>query len=291
MDCRIAALVSLALLLALALLAPARADTLEVIYPRPESAQDVRESYPLAVLRLALQHSGQAYALRPSAARMQQSRSLLELERGEALDVSWTVTSIEREARLRPVRFPIDRGLIGWRLLLIGRGRAGEFAALRDAAGLSAPLGGQGHDWPDLAILRSNGLRIAASPTYEGLFQMLARGHIDYFPRAISEVWGELDRRAELPIALEPALLLHYPSALYFFVHPRDQALADTLLRGLRAAQADGSLGLLFDAEYGEWIRRARLPERRLIELDNPQLPAETPVQDSELWFRPDDPP
>jgi hypothetical protein len=258
-----------------------------VVYPRSESTKDQRTAYPLTVLRLALERSGAVYELRQSEREMQQARSLRELGKGAQLDVVWTVTTVQREAELRPIRIPIDRGLIGWRLLLIRRGDAARFDVADPAPSLAAMQGVQGHDWPDLAVLRANGLRVASSPSYEGLFAMIARGRAAYFPRAVDEAQAELATHAELPLAIEPSLLLHYPSALYFFVHPDNRALAAALEAGLEQAVRDGSLKREFDGAYGALIASAELGRRRVLALANPNLPPATPLARSELWFEP----
>ncbi|KGI78857.1 hypothetical protein [Oleiagrimonas soli] len=260
---------------------------LRVIYPRAESQQDARQRYPLEVLRLALARSGVAYRLQPSRTAMQQARSLRMLASGHGLDVVWTVTTRERERRLRAIRIPIDRGLIGWRVLLVHRGDRARFARIDRVRQLAALRAGQGHDWPDLAILRANGLQVDASATYEGLFQMLARRHIDYFPRSIAEVDGELNSHAGLPIELEPHLLLHYPSALYFFVRPHNVALADAIRRGLERSLDDGSLLRLFHRTYDADLDRLDLARRTILELRNPDFPDDAPLQNTALWFHP----
>lgn len=258
-----------------------------VVHPRSESARDERVAYPLAVLELALARSGLPYRLRPAHAAMPQSRALRQLEAGDGLDVVWTVTDAAREARLRPVRFPVDRGLIGWRLLLVREGDASRFAAAARAGDLVPWRFGQGHDWPDLSILRGNGLRVESSPTYEGLFAMLARGRIDAFPRSLAEAPAELAARPHLGLALEPALLLHYPSALYFFVRQDDAELADAIATGLEAALAEGSLEALFQRYHGEAIAATAPGARRVIALANPGLPPGTPLDRPELWWSP----
>lgn len=274
--------------LLLAALTSARAkEPLRVIYPQSESSNDARPSYPTAVLRLALEHSGRTYRLQPSDASMQQSRSLLLLAEGEKLDVAWTVTNVQREAALRPVRFPIDFGLIGWRVFLVRRGDSERFSGIQSVIDLEPMVGGQGHDWPDVAVLRSNRLQVSTSATYEGLFGMLVRGHIDYFPRALSEVSGELAARRNLPIELEPRLLLYYPSAQYFFVNPRNDALANALEEGLERSLKDGSLRALFDAEYGSHLAAVGAERRRVISLENPDLPPQTPRARQDLWIEP----
>jgi hypothetical protein len=261
-------------------------EPLRVIYPHSESESDERPSYPLAVLRLVLERNPGAFLLRPSAAPMQQSRSLLLLEQGDQLDVAWTVTDEAREAKLRPIRFPIDFGLIGWRVLLVKRGDD-RFAGIDSVAALARLVAGQGHDWPDVSILRDNGLQVTTSSTYDGLFAMLVRGHIDYFPRALSEAVEEINTHAQLPIELERHVLIHYPSPLYFFVHPHNDALAVALEQGLERRLADGSLKVLFDAHYARDISAIGVRSRQLLELKNPDLPKGTPLERHELWIDP----
>jgi hypothetical protein len=73
---------------------------------------DARGSYPIALLHLALEKSGTDYQLVPSGQAMSQHRTLRQLGSNNGLDVVWTMTSPEREKELRPIRIPIDRGLI-----------------------------------------------------------------------------------------------------------------------------------------------------------------------------------
>lgn len=276
------------LLAAMLVVAPVAAEPPRtVIHPRSESARDERVVYPLALLELALAHSGLPYRLQPARAAMPQSRALRQLEAGHGLDVVWTVTDADRESRLRPVRFPLDRGLIGWRVLLVREGDAGRFADIAGVADLARLRFGQGHDWPDLRILRGNGLHVEASPSYEGLFDMLARGRLDAFPRALMEAPAEIAARPRLGLAQEPTLLLHYPSALYFFVRPGDAELAAALAAGLEAALADGSFEALFQRYHGEAIAAMTPGARRVITLAHPGLPPGTPLDRPELWWSP----
>lgn len=61
--------------------------------------------------------------------------------------------------------------------------------------------------------------------------------------------------------------------------------LAALLERGLRRAISDGSFNELFNGFHGEFIKRANLRARNVIELHNPLLPKDTPVNQRELWF------
>jgi hypothetical protein len=257
-----------------------------VTYPRPESLDDARASYPIALLRLSLYKAGDAYQLEASPVRTQQGRSLLLLEQGKGIDLVWTVTSQAREQALLPVRIPIDRGLIGWRLLLIRPQDRALLAPVKSVTALAPLRAGQGHDWPDTEVLRANGLTVHTSSSYARLFKMLQLGHIQYFPRAVTEIWDELDAQGERSLAVADGIVLHYPEALYYFVNKSNTALAAAIEKGLRIAIADGSMDALFQRHFGPAIARAALERRTVLTLHNPLLPAATPLAEPALWFR-----
>jgi hypothetical protein len=258
-----------------------------VVYPRAESAADERSSYPIALLKLSLEKSGERFAIQPSIMSMPQARSLRLLATSGYIDIVWTVTSRERESEFLPIRIPLDLGLIGWRLLLIRQQDTSLFAQVSDAHALSVLRAGQGHDWPDTDVLLKNQLNVVTSSNYESLFSMLAMGHIQYFPRSVGEVFLEVDMRPKLGLEVDKNIVLHYPEALYFFVNKNNTALADAITKGLRRAIADGSQRALFDNFYGAAIARADLTHKRIIALNNPTLPEATPLSDQVLWFDP----
>ncbi|MYM73858.1 transporter substrate-binding domain-containing protein [Duganella sp. FT134W] len=267
---------------------PARGATL-VRHPQSEAEGhgDGAEHYPVRLLRMALARSGQDYALQPTAVMMRQNRALAELQAGRVVDVLWTMTSQTRERDLLPVRIPLDMGLIGWRLLLIRRSDAERFGAIRQAAELQALDALQGHDWPDTDILRANHYKVQTASDYAGMFKMLESGRVDYFPRAVFEVWHEAAAFAQQGLMVAPGLALHYPSAFYFFVKKSNTALAAAIQRGLESMLADGSYVRLFHEYFGEMAARSTLGARRVFELRNPLLSAATPLDRRTLWYHP----
>jgi len=258
-------------------------------YPQPETQGDVRGSYALRLLKLGLSKSGVQYSLVPSNVIMDQGRALLELERDTGnVDIVWSSTSIEREAKLLPIRIPIYKGLISWRLALIRSDRAELFSQVKTLKDLQAFTAIQEHDWPDTAILRANGIPVVTDYAYRTLFKLLASGQSgDYFPRSVVEIGDEVTAHAKEGLAIDRYIVLHYPSASYFFVNPKHTALADAVRTGLEKAIADGSFDRLFYAEYANLIAKAQLDRRVVIELSNPYMPPQTPVNRRELWFDP----
>lgn len=209
-----------AVLLFLAVLLPfisGAEPALRVIYGSPARQLDsVDQRYQLQLLREALQASGEPFTLQPSGQDMVQSRVLKEIAAGQ-VDVYWSMTSATREQQLLPVRIPLDKGLNGWRLLLIRQGEQARFQQVQVLSQLKRLTFIQGHDWPDTAILRHNGLSVLTSTHPLQLFDMLQKQRGDAFPRAVFEAYEDALRQPA-QFVVEPKLVLVYPSAVYFLL-------------------------------------------------------------------------
>lgn len=276
--------------LGLALIPHCAANASTVVhYPSADSAADERANYYSQLLELALSKSEKKYEVKPTPFHVEQARAILLIEAGRRLDVMWTFTTKEREERMLPIRIPIDRGLFGWRLLLIKASNQTQFRAIKSKEDLAKLRAGQGHDWPDTDILNANGFLLSGSTTYEGLFDMLSRNHIQYFPRSILEAELELTAHPDHNLAIESNIVLHYPTAVYFFVNPQHTELANDIKQGLLSAIEDGSFKRLFDKNFSAAIQRASLSKRNIIQLKNPLLSTETPLEDKRFWFSPED--
>lgn len=263
---------------------PASAEIV-VRYPRPESNPDERSLYTQRLLELALHRTNPSYRVEQHPVRMLQGRALLRLQNGDEIDVVSTMTTSEREANFTPIRIPLDKGLIGWRLLLINKSQAAKLKGVRTLDDLKHLTAGQGSDWPDTAILRANGLPVYGTSNYEALFNMLESERIDYFPRAVTEIWSEVGLYQER-LAVEPSLVLRYPTAIYFFVRKDNTLLAADITSGLEKMIADGSFEKLFQDFFGDMIRKSGLKERRIVDLKNPLIPKSLPLGRKNLWFR-----
>lgn len=255
--------------------------------PYHEQYEDPQRMYVARVIELAMRHAGVPARVEHVNMEIAQRRSLAELARGASpFDLLWTMTDRQRETSgLLPVRIPIDRGLMGWRVPVVRRAELPRWHGLGSLPALSTFTAGQGMDWPDTAILRANGLKVETSTGPDTLYRMLLNGRFDYFPRSVLEVDIELGARREAPLALVPDLLLRYPAAAYLFVAPQQNELAEQLERGLNAAIRDGSFQRLHAQHYLPTIRKYLTPQLRVIELQNPLLPPQTPLGRKELWM------
>lgn len=250
----------------------------------PKAKQE--RSYAVVLLEQALAAAGMPVTLEPGA-ELPQHRALQQLGRhGGQLDVVWTMTSVEREQQALPIRLPIFKGLFGWRLLLALPEVAARMRDVQTLADLRQFSLVQGLEWPDTTILQANGLQVVVSNSFEAMFKQLRLGRADAFPRSVEEIWWELERLGQ-GLVVVPNLCLHYRAAMYYFVAPDETELAAAIELGLHRLRASGDFERLFVKHHGEDLARARVGSRRLIELHNPLLPPQTPVNDSDLWYRP----
>jgi hypothetical protein len=274
--------------------ADARCDTL-LIHPRAESASDSRYQYDWAVLRMAMdktQASFGPYEIREAAEKMVPSRVEYEMQSTDGrLNIFVRSTSIDLEKNFLPVRIPVDRGLLGYRVLLVRSADLPAFAAVRNLDDLRKFRIGQGKAWSDVKILRMSGFSVVEGDSYDGLFSMLTAERFDAFSRSVGEALAEYDsqRIAHPEIAIEPTLLLHYPLPRYFFLRrdAQGEQLAKRIETGMEMMVQDGSLAKLFFQYKADQIKRAGLDKRTILNIPNPLLPPETPLGRRELWYDP----
>lgn len=263
----------------------ANVDGVTIVYPGPLKPGDKRTHYPAMLLELALSYSDTKYQIIFSESEMLQRRALTQLAQGEGIDVTASMTSHEREGVLLPIRIPIYKGLIGWRLALISQQAPVIFEPIRNLRQLQGLLAGQVHDWPDTQILKDNGIKVHAGSNYSGLFKMLSQRRIDYFPRSVVEIWSELEGREHQKLMVDPYVLIYYPTAYYFFVNKSNRVLADAIEKGLEQSIEDGSFDALFYRHHQDYLNRIELNSRRVIVLENTTLPEKTPLTRTNLWI------
>jgi len=269
-----------------------------LIYPRSESPTDTQYIYDYELLRQALEAtvpSHGPYELKPSTVAMNQARAGEEIATGSGLaNVFARSTSAEHEQRFVPVRIPIDKGLISYRVFLVRADMQGKFAAVKTLQDLRAYSVGSFPTWADTQILRAAGFKVVTGDSYEGLFRMLVAGRFDFFSRSADEAYREYDeRRALLPeMKVEQNLLLYFPTTRYFFVRRGEEGekLAARIEDGLNLMVTTGSFDAHFQRYKSALISRAHLKTRKVFRIDNPFMSAETRAlfkTRPELWYDP----
>jgi hypothetical protein len=257
---------------------------------------DDHDNYVYALVEEALARTrGKwgGYVLR-TVPEVPRNRQIRELESGSGDDITMAVlgTAHDIGKHLRPVAIPVDKGLVGYRALLIRRIDQGRFAAVRTADDLKPFSFGQNFIWDDVDILKANGLTVQSGDDFEGLFSMLTRGRFDALPRGLGEVSREFSERSGLypDMQIEKTLLIHYPLPIYFWFarDPAGENRAQRLEEGLWSMIGDGTFDRIFWKYNRTILLGLDLGHRRVIQLDNPFLPADTPLSDARLWLSPE---
>lgn len=245
------------------------------------------------LLHLLMRKSGSQFTLEAVEVKpVPTSRNVMFLKQ-DRFNVIWIHTDAMREKDLRPIRYPVFRGLMGWRLFLIKKEMAERFESINSLDTLRVLKCGQGHDWPDVKILAHAGFNVRTSFNWDGIYHLLANDRIDYFPRGVVEIWAEKEKIDNRNIGvrydnfsmIEEHIALRYPTAFYLFVTKKNEALAQVLEQGFENAIADGSFNQLFLKHFGKYIAASKLYQRRVFTIDNPNLPKETPLDRKALWF------
>lgn len=271
------------------------AGTLDVVRTSPEAPGDTRYDHYWQLLAQALtitEPDFGPYTLRQAALPMTERRSLEELESGSgSITVLVHGNVADYEKRLLPIRFPLDKGLLGFRVFLIRGKMQSKLDPVNSLDELRRYRIGQGRDWGDVTILRNAGLTIVEGTSYDGLFGMLAAGRFELFSRGVVEVGEELAR--EKPrhpeLAIERHLLLYYPLTRYFYVarSADGDALARRISVGLERMLGNGSFDRMFQDFKRPFEQEIGLRNRSLIRIENPLQTPDTPLNRTELWYDP----
>ncbi len=252
---------------------------------------DKRGVYPRKLLEQILKKTSAQYgpAMLKAEFTMSRKRVLKELELGTKIHVSDAATRTSWEERLIPIRIPIDKGLLGYRLFLINKTKQHLFSNISSIESLKKFRLGTGRQWSITPIFEHNGFNVKKGESYDSLFTMLEKSRFDYFPRGLNEIFTEYENRrsAHPKLHIENTLLLYVPLPHYFFVSPTKPGLADRILTGLNLMIHDKSFDKLFFKYYADDIEKGNLKGRKKFYLDNPTLSPETPLGRKELWLDP----
>jgi hypothetical protein len=246
--------------------------------------------YFTELLHLALNKSAVPYTIKAiTFPRAMDSRYSLMFEKG-MFDVIWMHTTKEYEKKFTPIRIPLFKGLIGWRILLIREADKEKFANINSLGALRALPVGQGFGWPDTNILRAAGFNVLTAMQTAHLYSMLRAKRTDYFPRSIIEVHNELEHNNANHLVIDTNLALRYPTAFYFFVKKDNHKLANAIEKGLIVAIKDGSFNNVFYQYFGQNIKQSQFNNRKIFHIQTPESSfSHLPTEVEELWFSAND--
>lgn len=262
-----------------------------VVHPADEDVGDPRFNDVKEILRMALEKTVAdfgPFSLRPSSQGTNGLRYLNNLANGSDLNVVWSSTTMEKERNYLPIRIPLRKGILGYRIALVRKDKQALLNQVKNLEDLKKFTIGQGVGWDDAKLYRANGIAVVEAK-YSNLFRMLSYRRFDLFPRGIGEVFTEFEknRAANPDLTIDENLLIYYPWPYYFFVSKNNSHLKARIESGLRKMIKDGSFDAIFWKYNGKAIESVNFKKRRLIQIKNHLLPKETPLHDESLWFKP----
>ncbi|MDZ7938539.1 MAG: hypothetical protein U5M53_09775 [Rhodoferax sp.] len=175
------------------------------------------------MLELALSRCGRPYTLTVHPLSVNDERARAMLRRGEINVVDFG-SGAEFETAFNAIYFPIDRGLLGYRLSLIHYTLTNDFSRINNLAQLRQYRAGQGLGWSNnIIIMQTAGIPVVTGPTLESLFPMLEAKRFDYLPLGLNEVYGFSEQYGDYApsMVVDEHLLLVYRFARLFYVRPR----------------------------------------------------------------------
>ena len=251
---------------------------------RAEEPGDTRGEFASDLLALVLAQADEGYRLE-IVGGMNQPRRIQAAHEG-LVDVVVLPHQASTKSRLIPIRHPLQRGLLGVRVLLARPEMAERLMTIGSLEELKRGyVMGYGANWLDRDVMARLGFRMEYGSRYTGLFEMLRAGRFDYLTRGVGELRAERQQPqlAGSGLVVVPGIALYYPIDDYFHVSPRRPELARAIERGFERALADGSYAALFNRHFETAMREARLQERSIIHVSGYPVPPGTPLEDFDV--------
>ncbi|MGL1958539.1 MAG: transporter substrate-binding domain-containing protein [Colwellia sp.] len=202
-----------------------------------QKLNDASHDYFTQLLRLALAKTSTEYgkATLKITTHPGQERVIHLLSTGDFYDIAWSGSSKEREKDLLKIQYPLFKGGLGWRGLVIKKENINTFQNITNLSALKKKVACQGLYWPDAKILESNGLTVYQATNVDAMYKMVVLGRCDYFPLSIFEGDAELSAVKENypELIFYQDLIIQYPLTMNFFVHKENSELAERLELGL----------------------------------------------------------
>lgn len=263
------------------------ASTVPVIYPKAENHRSLETDYPVRLLKLALEKTEASPKVLPTFKALPKNRALYQLKEGSGVDVVWARTTTQREKDFRAIKIPIFKGLSGWKVPLVNKQRDLDLSHVKTVAQLQRYSVIQGSHWSGRQVFEANDIVVHHAYEQRSLFEMLSRNRGDLLFQSVIDTWSYQENHRHHNIEMEQHLTVRFPEAIYFFVHPENEALAKLIETGLKASISDGSFDALFNELVTPYIERCQLESRNVVELENPGFPRAQSALNERFWFYP----
>lgn len=245
-----------------------------------------RDTLILELVELALQKNSASQNISHATEYLSDARLVEEVRNGN-IDLIWSGASQDLQNQLQAIKIPIFKGLAGYRTFVIEKNSQYKFLDVNNINDLKYLKAGLGRFWSDTKILEAANIEVVKPVKAESLFYMVEGDRFDYLPLGVHESHGVVRDQYELELTVEKSILLVYPSAMYFYVSKQNEELYNKLNDGLEIAIKDGSFDEVFyNSELiKNTFKSSGITERTVINIDNPYLPKDAPINREELWL------
>ena len=239
--------------------------------------RDIRDEYNSELLHAVMDATVEAfgpYELISPKRPMLSHRMIVELSRGDHLNVVVSTYKSSWEGQVLVVPFPVNKGLASYRVFFAPQKISEPLARINKLEQLKSFRFGQGRGWSTAKILEDHGFRVVYADSYTSLSRMLAADRFDLFMRGVHEMTLEkptyLSPDSSLMAVDSFALYTYLPA--YFQVTKKRPILAQRLEAGLKKLDRAGSIEAQLKRYYGEAIELASNTHRKVFYLKNTNL-------------------
>ena len=176
----------------------------------------------------------------------------------------------DKSGELTYINFPIDFGLLGWRICFVSPQSKAKIEAVKSLDELRRYSIVQGIDWTDNTILRENGFRVIELDGYQSLFKFVASGRADLFCRGVNELPGEFKAQKGIGnLRYNDSFVLTYKMPFFYYLNNASTLAKQRIQEGLLMGYQDGSVMHLWHNFFDTSIQFANIQNRRAFNLTN----------------------
>ena len=216
------------------------------------------------------------------------NRIHLYIDGGQLFDTVDSTVNPSRDQKLLPIRFPIYRGFMGYRVMIIRQGDQARFNGINSLETMRSITIGAGMNWYDRKLVQQQNIPTVTGDDLGALYRMLPVGRFDAILRGVHEVKIDELRVKASGHSLESNVVLAYPLPVNFYVRKSHHLLAERLRSGLEKGIADGSFQTFFYQHplIKETLKRVQLEKRKFLYLCNPTLSRDSPLEKPKYWYK-----
>lgn len=254
---------------------PIHSHSIDTVKFHRQQMSDKKVEHNLEVIKRALEITEKefgSFKIETINVDMSVHRMLQATMNGKMINTVIVPASEQWDKSNIPIRVPVRLGLLSYRVLLVNKVDLPKFQQVTTLEELNNFKAGLINGWTTTKIFQHHKMQYLETGYFPGLFLMLNKHRFDYIPRGVYEVYDELDARKSIlkDIVVEPTIALYIPTSAYVYISPTEPRLAKRMELGLQKLLSSGELKKLLYKYYEDEIKRSKLSDRKIFELENP---------------------